>query len=209
MLHLLIAKYSTNSVLNFEREIVASLNQYELDRLQQYNIEKRTQKIIGFYLLTNQLDFFDQPFKLNDLQRTSYHKPFFKDSSFDFSISYSKNYVVCLASKQAIVGVDIEFNDTGLINYDSPFLSISEQEKLKEKDNEAYFYHLHTRKEAFSKALGLGVFLDQQNFDLQNESIDYNQQTWHITTLTNLENHTLSYVSNNKSLIVKISEIVL
>ncbi|MCW2118730.1 4'-phosphopantetheinyl transferase family protein [Flavobacterium sp. 7A] len=194
MLRILISKLNIDSDL--ELELLAQLNEYELTRVGNSNLKSRKQKLVGFYLLKKQLDYFEQTNSVKDLKRNEFHKPFFLNTFFDFSISYSKEYVVCMASVQAKVGVDIEFNDLKQVNFESPFFSKSEQIKLKESKNIFDFYVLHTRKEAFSKAVGKEIFLPFEEFDTTCKTFYYNDKIWNFETVSPLGNYTLSYVSD-------------
>ena len=207
MLRLLIAKYNKDSILKIESEILPELNSYEAKRINDYNFENKAHRIAAFYLLKIQLNYFEEIFSLFEIKRDSFHKPFFKDSVFDFSISHSKNYVVCLASKSQKVGVDIEFEEQNLENIDSDFFCSAEKKSLLQQNDPELFYFLHTRKEAFSKAVGLGVFLEHKLFDAQNENLFFNDTQWYLKSLKTVKAYSLSYATNKKNTFCEILEI--
>ena len=150
-----------------------------------------------------------QKIPLFDLQRSPYHQPYFKDSPFQFSIAHSKDVVICLASVIAAVGVDIEFEDENLINLDSEFLNTYEKSQLAKNHNAKYFFYLHTRKEAISKALGLGVYLNHHTIDVQNDFLAYQNRQWFLTTLPVIDQYTISLATTLYNMDINISEIVL
>ena len=207
MLRLSIAKYKRESVSAIESEILLELNPYESKRIREYTFKNKEHRIIGFHLLKNQLNYFKEPFSLFELQRNSFHKPYFNNTSFDFSISHSNNYVVCLASESEKVGVDIEFEEQELINMDSDFFCSSEKESVRQQKGREFYYYLHTRKEAFSKAIGQGIFLEHKLFDVQNESIFFNNDEWFLNSLNLLRDYSLSYASNKKKSFFEIIDI--
>jgi 4'-phosphopantetheinyl transferase len=206
MVHLIIAKYNRLSVSVIEKEIVKQLNPYELNRINNYNDENREHRIIGFELLRQQLAYFNQKISLFDLQRSQFHQPYFKTTSFQFSISHSKNFVICLASTITPLGVDIEFEDSNLINLESEFLNSDEKAKLAVNNTSEYFFYLHTRKEAISKALGLGIYLDYNKIDVQENSVEWESNNWFLKTLHNIDNYSISYATKIENVAINISK---
>ena len=207
MLHLIIAKFNQAAVSLIEKEIMKQLNPYECDRVNHYQEENKAHRIIGFELLRQQLIYFNQETPLFDLQRSPYHQPYFKDSPFQSSISHSKEYVVCLASVTTPVGVDIEFEEANLINLESEFLNTDEKVQLAVNNTAEYFFYLHTRKEAISKALGLGIYLDHHTVDVQNDAATYQNSHWFLTTPPILDHYTISYATTRNNMEFKLSEI--
>lgn len=207
MLHLIIAKYNSSSVSLIENEIMEQLNPYEFNRINKYNGENKEHRIIGFELLRQQLAYFNQKISLYDIKRSQFHQPYFESIPFQFSISHSKDYVICLASEITPLGVDIAFEDANLINLDSDFLNHDEKAKLYENNNTKYFFYLHTRKEAISKALGLGIYLDYSTIDVQSDALVYNNNNWFLSTLNIINNYTISYATTINGLDINYSKI--
>jgi phosphopantetheinyl transferase len=207
MINLIIAKYHSLSILDLEKQTVALLNPYELNRVNNYNGENKEHRVIGFELLRQQLDYFNQKISLFDLQRTQFHQPYFKNTPFQFSISHSKNYVICLASTVTPLGVDIEFEDSSLINLESDFLNVDEKLSLSINNNAKYYYYLHTRKEAISKALGLGIYLDYNRIDIQKNSVEWESNNWFLKTLHNIDNYSISYAAKIENVAINISKL--
>ena len=207
MLHLIIAKFNQAAVSFIEKEIMKQLNPYECNRVNHYQEDNKAHRIIGFELLRQQLVYFNQEIPLFDLQRSPYHQPYFKNTPFQFSISHSKEYVVCLASVTTPVGVDIEFEDANLINLESEFLNADEKAQLAVNNTTKYFFYLHTRKEAISKALGLGIYLDHDTVDVQNDSLAHQNHHWFLTTPDIMDHYTISYATSINNLDINISEI--
>jgi 4'-phosphopantetheinyl transferase len=207
MVNLIIAKYHTSSISALEKEIVTMLNPYELNRINNYNDENKEHRIIGFELLMQQLAYFNQKISLFDLKRTQFHQPYFKNTPFQFSISHSKDYVICLASTVTTLGVDIEFEDANLINLESDFLNEDEKLSLSINNNAKYYYYLHTRKEAISKTLGLGIYLDYNKIDVQENSVEWESNNWFLKTLHNIDNYSISYATKIENVAINISKL--
>jgi phosphopantetheinyl transferase len=207
MLHLIVSKYNRSALSSIEKDMMMLLNPYECNRVNHYQDENKAHRIIGFELLRQQLAYFNQKTPLFDLQRSQFHQPYFKDSPFQFSISHSKDYVVCLASVTSLVGVDIEFEDANLMNLESGFLNTDEQAQLVLNNTAKYFFYLHTRKEAVSKALGLGIYLDHHTIDVLCDSLAYQHHHWFLTTTHIIDNYTLSYATTLNNMDINISEI--
>ena len=142
MLHLIIAKYKPENLKRLEYDIFQEINSYELERLQKYSGINREHRVLGFHLLKLQLSYFMEDLQLRDMCRSPYHKPFFKSTGFDFSISHSGEYVVCIASQKAKVGIDIERWDEKLILPEADFLSDGEQQSLIQNSSPALFLEL-------------------------------------------------------------------
>jgi 4'-phosphopantetheinyl transferase len=113
-----------------------------------------------------------------------------------FSLSHAKGLVACAVSREVEVGIDAEAGDRGI---DLELLardvcSVQEQDQLRSAPPDmrnALFLDLWTLKEAYLKALGVGIasaLLQQISFDL---SIDHSICTalanewppWHFVLL--------------------------
>lgn len=100
-----------------------------------------------------------------------FNKPYLaNDSSIEFNMSHSKDYVAYIISLENQVGIDIEWRDPDInieklqdivlnqleINY---FRNINSKDKLEE------FYNIWVKKEAIIKAIGQGCNYDIKNID--------------------------------------------
>ncbi|MBR5515528.1 MAG: 4'-phosphopantetheinyl transferase superfamily protein [Clostridia bacterium] len=88
------------------------------------------------------------------LEYNNRSKPYIKnDSSFFFNISHSHEWV-CLAVSSKEIGVDIEKHDPAKTRLAKRFFSKKEQEFCKTVKD---FFDIWTQKEAFIKAIGVGL----------------------------------------------------
>ncbi|MGZ5052857.1 MAG: 4'-phosphopantetheinyl transferase family protein [Methylobacter sp.] len=97
------------------------------------------------------------------LQFDAYNRPSI-DSSIDFNISHSGNYVLCAISKNGRIGIDIEQIKDINISYYKNFMSKTEWDDIA--NNEALtrrFYYYWTIKESVMKADGRGLSIPPQD----------------------------------------------
>ena len=96
----------------------------------------------------------------------AYGKPYTLEIlNLDFNISHSRNILIIGIARNAYVGVDVEFKDSNFVTASvlAQFLSESEKKQftfLPEKTHIDVFYRAWVCKEAFIKALGVGMHLD-------------------------------------------------
>lgn len=116
-----------------------------------------------------------EPFKIEVLEHTN-KKPYIADCPIKFNISHAGSHVLLGFSKTEI-GVDIEY-----INYNIDYLSIThnyfaEKEiiNIKNSNNPALlFFKYWTRKEAFLKAIGIGLDFDLSLLDMSELCLNIN-----------------------------------
>lgn len=150
----------------YRREIIARLKQREA-RLASLCAEallieavRRENKNTGFPL---------------EVQADRNGKPYLADGSFCFNLSHSSHYAACAISDHPI-GLDIQILSPCREEVVRRFLAPGEQNEAlnAEKPNEA-FTSLWCRKESFLKAIGLGLRLELNAFDLSGSEpmLDY------------------------------------
>jgi 4'-phosphopantetheinyl transferase len=103
------------------------------------------------------------------LTRNEWGKPYIADSTLQFNLTHSGNWVVCGIDSKPI-GVDIEqINniDTAALE---PFFSPSERhmlEQLEGRDRGLLFYDLWTLKESYVKMIGKGLSIPLHSFSVE------------------------------------------
>ena len=119
----------------------------------------RQLRIMGKLMLQQLIKDFDldKHLDLSQIQYSKYNQPFFNSDLF-FSTSHAGNKVICAASKTKNIGIDIEKIVPRDLNEFINLLSDKELVKIqKNPDPLIEFYKCWTKKEALSKAIGLGV----------------------------------------------------
>ena len=148
------------------------------------NWEDAHRSLLGKALLLQGLKHFNlSALSLAEVNYTSFQKPYF-NTGIHFNISHSGNYIVCAISTTE-VGIDIEeVKDIPL----SDFTELFSPEELKlifeAPNNYAPFYTLWTQKEAFLKALGVGLNLPLNKVTIINNAIHHNGNTWYLQKIS-------------------------
>ena len=101
-----------------------------------------------------------------------------------FSFSYSYPYVAIAFHKETI-GLDIEVHNTELdyVTIANNYYSISEQAlmaSLPKEDQQTFFYHLWTIKEASAKAIGSGLRMKLSDINVDHDPKDLLTEYGHV-----------------------------
>jgi 4'-phosphopantetheinyl transferase len=123
-------------------------------------------------------------------------KPFIVDEQskgLQFNMSHSGNYAVVAVSEGASLGVDIQYHDKSVdvLALAQRFFSADEYQRLLSaaaEDQLALFYRFWSLKEAFIKAVGLGLSLPLADFSIVDGSLGlsvrgvscYAQKPWSL-----------------------------
>jgi 4'-phosphopantetheinyl transferase len=142
-----------------------------------------------------------QELSLNDLKFTSHHRPWV-DSGIDFNISHSGNIVVCCATDNGKIGVDIEqVKPIDFEDYTDYFTENEWSIIQNAADPNGSFYDFWTRKEAVLKALGTGFHTPLSSVDVANESVTYDTITYHVQKIHLHENYICNIATTQKQAI--------
>ncbi len=100
--------------------------------------------------------------------RTDKGKPYIPHSDIHFSLSHSGHWALLAVSRTALLGVDIEANRRtrdlpGIAEHYFHPQEYALLSRLPADDQTDYFYRLWTLKEAFFKAIGLGISAGLEN----------------------------------------------
>ena len=170
--------------------------------------EDAHRSILGKALLIEGLNEYNHSnISLTDLNYTAFQKPYFANG-IHFNISHSGNYIVCAISTTE-VGIDVEeIKDIPLSDFKELFSP--EELKLIFKDPYKYgpFYTLWTQKEAFLKAIGVGLNMPLNNVIIRNNTIEYNGTTWYLKQLSIHENYLCHIASSHPITQVKLKELI-
>lgn len=112
-----------------------------------------------------------------ELAKTVLGKPYLKGyPSVQFNLSHSGGYGVCAVS-DAAVGVDVELIRPLKQDIARRFFTSTEQGYLASRPTEEFF-HLWTRKESFTKALGKGLTLPLDSFSVLDDILYRDNIAW-------------------------------
>ena len=139
----------------------------EVDQKRFYTCYRLLRKILGNYLEINPIDII--------FENNQYGKPAILSSqnprNLQFNISHSKHHLFFGFCLDYAIGVDIEETDRKLNVNDLAKQVLSEQEldifmRLPEEDKIIGFFNAWTRKEAFVKAIGMGLHFPLKKFSV-------------------------------------------
>ena len=144
---------------------------------------KKIQRFYGLQLIEKMVvdnNFSIKKYNLKNLKISEFGKPFF-DSNFDFSLSYSEDIAVLGFQENGKIGVDIEhIKPINLIDFNDYF-NDNELNFLNTSSSLfSDFYKLWTRKEAISKGLGLGFYLDFKTINSLQDHYINDLDNWQI-----------------------------
>ena len=141
--------------------------------------------VAGKLLLLSLLKEFKSNLTLPDLKYNTYHRPYL-NTEFDFNIAHSGNMVICCGSDTGQIGIDIEqIKEIELDDY----LNYFTKHEWTIIDHYTYtnrfdgFYNFWTRKEAVLKAIGSGFHTPLSSVDVSDESLTYDDITYHIQSI--------------------------
>lgn len=141
--------------------------------ISKYSLEHdRKKRLLARHFLYKHLR---DKYRINDFELSfnSYKKPYLKNNShIDFSISYSKDYVLLGISDKYRIGVDIEYidesiNHSELINL---IMNCKEVDYYNElicnNEKKALFFDVFNVKESIIKCIGMGLYFDVRDINI-------------------------------------------
>lgn len=169
----------------------------EQQRMSNYHDEERkAEKIAGRLLLKEMLQIYApaESLSLSDLQ---YHEnqPFFPNG-FHFSIAHSGGLIVCAASTEYKLGIDVEAIKPVDLSLYSNFFTTNEWKEIDNRQDA--FYDAWTKKEAVLKASGKGINLALNSFEVLNKTIVEEQE--YFIQVINLATNYSCHIASDKPL---------
>lgn len=136
---------------------------------------------------------------LSKITLSEYGKPHFSDNSLYFNISHSEDTVACIISETNSVGIDIEYQKT--INYKSlNIYTVKEEKIVQQATNPIHcFYRIWTLKEAITKCLGYGLYMNFKDVDTTNNPILINKKKIYTNSFMLNDNIQCSYATTNRN----------
>ncbi len=199
-IHIGICRNETMDANLFER--YSSLLSLDIqDRIQAkvYQSDKQA-LLLGRLLLREYCKAFVNHFQWSMIRYSDYGKPYLLGGEFEFNISHSGRYVICSVQKIGLVGIDIE--EIKKMNI-SDFKTIFCEEELlhlnSSKTPQRSFYKIWTRKEAFTKALGIGLSYTMNKMNSLNNLFDENGKSITVSEVNIDPDYVLSYASDIQS----------
>lgn len=167
--------YAVNSRVQLSdvlyQECLKWIEPYFRERILRYRFwEERQRSLLG-RLLTRYAIIKNFCINNNDITivENKYGKPFlFGDNKISFNVSHSKDWVVCAINTSAI-GIDVQEIKDMKLSIADRFFTKQENDylaSLNEKEQLHGFYDIWSLKEAYIKALGLGLSMPLKEFSI-------------------------------------------
>lgn len=166
--------------------------------LQINNINNKMLSMLGIHLFMEGSIFLGKKKSiLSKITLSKYGKPYLYDNSLYFNISHSEDTVACIISETNIVGIDIEYQRT--INYNSLNIYTTKEEKrMQLAINPIHcFYRIWTLKEAITKCLGYGLYMNFKDVETTNNPIFINKKKLYTNSFMLNDNIRCSYATTN------------
>jgi len=140
--------------------------------------------LLGKALLLKGLDYLSlSKYSLYDLKFTKLERPYF-DNFIDFNISHAGEYVICAISLTGKIGVDVEdIQDISIEDFENNFSSKEWEDILKASNKLYSFYEYWTKKEAFLKAIGIGLNIPLNKTEILDNRIIFNNTEWFLNEI--------------------------
>lgn len=176
--------------------LLAPFSQIEKDQVLRFHFPKdRLFRLIGRLMVCYRLQC-----KPEAIEKTSPGKPYVAGKS-TFNISHAGNVVAVVFSDHEI-GLDIEIigdlsTNNGILSYFHP----DEQaafNRVDEETKQSFFYHIWTRKEAFLKAVGVGILEGINTHNCLSDEIERSGENWFIRSVDELDNYACAICQKNK-----------
>jgi 4'-phosphopantetheinyl transferase len=149
-----------NYILEFKRCLPPS----DLKKAQNYCTEVLANKyIISRGVLRNLLGLLlNQPPILLDIKENQFGKPYIEINNIFFNLSHSNDLFAFALSREAEVGLDVEYHNQNIGKEEIFDLLFSKEEinlyyGLNEREKVNFFYNVWTKKEALLKCNGVGL----------------------------------------------------
>jgi len=133
--------------------------------------ENQQAAILGRVLLNTLIKTYDLNLSLEALLYTAHQKPYFENNKIFFNISHTEDIVTCTITDVNDIGIDIEKLNAIDVYPLKNMLTKNEWKYVNSSDNPSdHFISLWTKKEAIIKALGHGLSVPLDSFELSNEN---------------------------------------
>ncbi len=126
---------------------------------------------------------------LDQIQLTQFGRPYI-NSTIDFNLTHSGNYILCASTQNGRLGIDIEkINPIQLADYRSVFNAKEWDSIVNSPSPKIHFYKLWTIKEAVLKAQGNGLSFPPNQVEALHTTINIEGKQWHYHTIELNENY--------------------
>lgn len=144
------------------------LSRKRKDRIERFlHIEDAFRSLIGDLLVAKMFSI-EEPGQMEIISTNDYGKPYFPEFPHcQFNVSHSGSWIAC-AAHHSEVGIDIEKHKAMDVHIAKQLFTAEEWMEIKEQeDTLRAFYDLWTRKESYIKAVGKGLSIPLDSFQVE------------------------------------------
>ena len=166
--------------------------QYKISNILKDDDKRRS--ILGEILFINLLNELNIDYNSITITKNKYGKPYIKDLDLFFNISHSKDFVVCVISKNEI-GIDIEQIRETKESIINQFATTKEKQYINEFKNEynKRAFEIFTLKESYFKCLGTNLnHIKDIEFELTNNIIKCNKKDFEFKLTHEIDNYIIA-----------------
>lgn len=166
----------SNFLISGNHNFVQYLSRKEIERMNKFRVSgDRNNYLIVHALLRKTLNETDPKLQSIPINYFDQKKPYLENIDLDFNLSHSDSlFAFVVANSEALnVGIDIEvvkpfegMRDVALQNFSGKELSYVYYPGIIMEEQLMRFYEIWTRKEAFLKMIGLGLYTELTNISV-------------------------------------------
>lgn len=169
--------------------------------------EDRCRTLFGKMLIKYLLE--DYGYKgslIREIERTEYGRPYL-DLPLDFNISHSGDFVICAASQNCRVGIDIEeWNNIDFREFKRIFTQKEWSMMNRTKDTIPAFFNIWAQKESIIKADGRGLSKPLNEIEVNNIKVEDREVMWHLSKLDLFKGYSSWLATNQSNPQIEITE---
>ena len=174
-------RLSINQYTNL-RDAMPTNVKLKIDRYRKW--QDRQSVLFGRILLRNCLTEYGYPLEYLEMVRTDGWGRLYLDGRVDFNISHSGGCVVCAASRNAKVGIDIEeIREIELDDFMENFSSEEWRFIVESEESTRNFFDFWTIKESVLKADGRGVSRSMRGVEIDGNKATLDGKEWALVKI--------------------------
>ena len=192
----IISEFISDKVIN---EAISQLPSSVITNLPTYlNPKNKYLSLIAWLMLKKLIsDFNMDESTILEIKKNEFGKPYHPDLYFNYS--HSENVVVCAASKNIQLGIDVEIiRDIEFDQYNDCFIKV-ERDNILKSFNSNLFFELWCKKESVAKADGRGMTISlNEIIIIKNQAlINGSDKKWFLQSL-NIREQYCAYVCTSE-----------
>ena len=126
---------------------------------------------------------FNAQLDFQSIAYSQFGKPFLNNSCFDFSISHAGDVVACAVSDTGPIGIDLErVHQITIADYKEQMTAFEWDHLINSSEQNAFFYYW-TQKEAVLKAIGIGLGIELNSFEVISGTTIIKGDKWFVAPI--------------------------